>query len=479
MAPAAALQRTAWAEAKCDPPCTECEKCVTKTCKPVPEGRKCRRGFCRGGICRAGASECSVSDGGAVSIDTAAEFRDDTLRVVQTTQPFDDDGNTKGTLDVTFAGDPVVSIATESAGGTVKVTVKYGDAFRGIKLSHFTNNGTTITGDIDGRAIVPLPVGADPNRATFQDGAPPPTIKVNPDLVDGVAAVLRQAEQGAAECTPSAARGLTTERHAKGLHHKRSHHKRAHGKGSSGKPLHASDHPEDSLGCLALYVPCTLEDTDCVAAAASGCTITLFGYGICVAIALGLCALKAEKCRRKIRHNAPCCPVRCGGDPENSLFGSDPGCCEEGESCLDPGSSTSFCCPPGRTGCGGECCPNGACIQGSCCAPPNGSVCGGQCCQGAFSRCCGGNTCCTGTCIGGTCCPSPNFDCGGFCCQGGNACCNNRCCAPNQVCDPTTHNCRDADPCPKRCDNGECCEEGRVCCGGASGGQSCVDVCVH
>jgi hypothetical protein len=459
----------------CAPSCSECEKCVNKTCRPVPDGRVCRRGRCRGGICRAGESECAVAAGGAAQIVTEAEFRNDTLRSLATVQPLEDGGGTRSRIDVTFAGDLVLAIETERSSGALTVVVTYGDAFRGIRRARLTDDGATVSGDIDGRAVVLPPGSSDPSQLRFVDGGPPPVIKVNPDLMDAVAALLRQAEQGAKECDapqPEARVASARQRAAgKGRRGARRHRKTRRSRGHRSAAIRAEAHPEEDFACLALYVPCQTDLLSCEYGAVTGCVGSLFFYVACVLAATGICAVKAEQCRRAVRHNAPCCPVRCGGDAQGEIYGSDPSCCENGETCLDPGSNSSACCPPGQTGCDGECCPNGACIGGSCCKAPTGSVCGNQCC-GGLDVCCGGDTCCTGSCIGRECCQSPSVACGRSCCRPGETCCNGVCCATGQVCDRPTQLCRNADPCPKRCINGLCCPEDKVCCG-----EFCVDVC--
>jgi hypothetical protein len=467
LAPAAAFRESASAKKKCDPPCGDCRKCVNTRCRPVPDGRKCRRGRCLDGRCVAGdTGDCAVSDDNAVSVVTEARFRDDTLRTVGTVQPFEDVGGTSSRIDVTFAGEPVLAIETERTPSALTVVVTYGDAFRGIRRARLTDDGTTVSGDIDGRAVV-LPAGSsDPSELRFVDGEPPPDVKVNPDLMDAVAALLRQAEQGAKACAPEGSELRAASAGQRGPSGKGRAGKRRRSQGRRGAAVGAEANPEDDIECILLYIPCQSDLLSCEYGAATGCAGSLFFYVACALIATGICAVKAEQCRRTARHNAPCCPVRCGGDAEGEIFGSDPSCCEEGESCLDPASNLSACCPPGERGCGGECCPNGSCIGGSCCKPPTGSVCGTQCCAG-FDRCCGGTTCCTGSCIGSQCCQTPSTVCGDRnCCRPGETCCNGLCCAVGQVCDQTTNRCRDADPCPKQCPNGECCPEGMVCCPG-------------
>jgi hypothetical protein len=122
-----------------------------------------------------------------------------------------------------------------------------------------------------------------------------------------------------------------------------------------------------------------------------------------------------------------CCPVNCGGAGDIATpIGA---CCESGESCLSP-STTSFfssghvaiCCSSGQTPCGGvECCgSNSTCMStGSggpqqCCTPSQINA-QGQCCPNGINfvtdQCCGIFGACT---AGGTC--SGSNQCVNGCC---------------------------------------------------------------
>lgn len=513
MMPAGLAEKVGWArksrkprkKKKCKPRCKACKTCKKGKCRSSRNGTRCSGGTCFNGVCFGGSGKCTESPEGAVSLVTETTVNGQTLRATQTSQPLGEQGETAGNLDLTLGGDPLLTIETEGAGGSVTVTVTYGNAFGGIRRSRFTNDGQTVTGEIDGRAIQPLPTNGNPNQVQFADGGPPPTIDIDPDLARALDALIKQVHRAASDCDPArhARQYAVSPRLEKAATRRRKSKSGASRRNRVALHPEPREHPEDDFECLAHYALCNYDYNECVSGAAGGCALALFGYGICVAIALGVCILKAEDCRRGKRHNAPCCPVRCGGDPENSLFGSDPSCCEEDEACLDPRSNQSGCCPRGATPCGGQnccradetcspdgsccgagsvlcggvCCPNAGCLGGECCEAPNG-VCGGQCCP-PFSTCCGGQ-CCNGSCVGGSCCEPPARQCGNTCCDG--QCCNGRCCPANQGCDPVNGLCvvrcgqfqRTCESLPgmptcclfdeECCQNGSCCPPGTECC---------------
>ena len=423
VAPAAVRDEPAGSKKKPCPPCKKRKKGKCK--KKLPDGAPCRGGTCQGGACVSGGP-CSASAGKAVSVVAATTYAGKSLQATQTMQPFGAAGQTSSQLDFTLGNSPLLTVKTTGNGGVVTVNFIYGDAFRGIRRAQFTNDGSTITGEIDGRAINAMPAGADPNSATFQDGGPPPNVQVDPKLQAAIASAWEQLEQAAANCN-GAARGAKTRS------------RRSEGEGGD---VHAEANPQQSVGCLALYIPCQTGYVGCLAGSA-GCAALIFAAPICVAAVVLTCTYAAAVCRRVVRLGATCCPVKCGGnqDPANP-FGDDPSCCEQGETCLDPNSNRSGCCPPGKSNCAGQCCTNGKCVNGFCCESPQ-FVCGNQCC-GGFANCCGGqcctgsccgnSLCCPGVCNGGVCCNNGSFPCGSGCCPTDRACCNGVCCNAGASC---------------------------------------------
>jgi hypothetical protein len=289
-------------------------------------------------------------------------------------------------------------------------------------------------------------------------------------LSDAIRATWKKLEQAAGNCDATRTNSKSAPQPKKADHGRRHTSRRKRATDDLGG-VQVEEHPEDDLECIALYVPCETASVVCIAGAASGCVASFFGYPICLAAALLGCAYAFGVCRRGVRLGGTCCPVRCGGNLDAlNPFGQDPGCCEEGETCLHPNSVTSPCCPPGRINCGGECCLSGSCANGNCCHSPN--VLCGTTCVAPFTTCCGGNPC-NGICIGATCCEG-GFNCGGFCCQSGRTCCGNTCCPTpgqvccNGVCCPSGYECQN-NQCVQVCNPGEvpcagqCCTGGRTC----------------
>ena len=439
LAPPGLLERTAWARKH-------------KHKKHKKRKKKCKHPPCGG--------PCTVSDGNALSLISKRKFKGKSLSAAQTVQDLSESARAASQLDLTLGGAPLLSVATELAEGGVIVSVTYGNAFKGIKRARFTNDGSTITGDIDGRAINPLPADGDPNAATFADGGPPPDIQVDPDLAKAIEQLLQQAKQDAAHCAASrrAPMGSARERAPRA-------------------------HPENSAACLALYIPCESAFAICLYGVGGGCAAALFGYPICVAIGVAACGYAALQCRKSIRYSETCCPVRCGGSDPLNVFGEDPQCCEKGETCLDPDSNQTICCPPGTSNCAGACCPNGRCLNnGFCCEDPS-FICGNECCGGlgkccgnqcCFGDCCGGSVCCHGVCNGGVCCNPGSFPCGTGCCD--TVCCNN-----NTTCCPAGADCIN-NQCVQVCTvnefpcKGACCSKAQYtdCCDWGCGTGACT-----
>ncbi len=424
-----------------------------------------------GGTCTTGAAG---EQGSSVTQTSQTSFNGQILQATQTVQPVGANHATASQLDVTLAGAPLLTIAIAGQDRAVTVTITYGAALQGIQRAQFVNDGTTITGDIDGRAIVPLPATSDPSKTRFADGAPPPDVQVDPDLAKAIQTLLHQAHQAAKTCRPAPATAAARRR-----------------------GMRPTSHPEENAGCLALYIPCASGQTICLYGVAGGCVAALFGYGICVGIGVAACEYAALVCRKTVRVGGTCCPVTCGGSTDvANPFSDDPSCCEHGETCVNPDSNQSACCPagtqacagvncckpdetcqpngqccaPGASLCGEVCCPNGSCQNGQCCDLPN-VTCGAACCA-PFSSCCAGQ-CCTGICTNGICCVAPATYCNGSCCA--NTCCNGVCCPAGQSC--VNGNCAVVCTvphyaCPNVPGNPPCCLTAHTCCPGVG----CCDI---
>src|SRR5215212_1645947 len=274
--------------------------------------------------------------------------------------------------------------------GTIEIV--YGKAYKGIARANFTSDGETVSGTVDGRAIVPFAASTQPTSIQFQDGQPAPNMSLSPTLNRQLTQLYAKAAAQAEVCS-----GVSAQLH-------------------------------DSRLCLTCVAGCAAAAVLALKGSVAGCTaasaLCLFGapacFAGCMAVALVATGLGAEVCVDICARN-PCCAVPC------HHTNGDPFCCEEGETCLRPG----VCCRAGLTPCGGQdCCPSpDRCVRGTCCLHPN-FVCGSTC-VGPFTTCCGGTTVCNGTCIGSSCCASPSRPCGTGteCCTSDRACCGDKCCA--------------------------------------------------
>jgi Stigma-specific protein, Stig1 len=397
-----------------------------------------------------------------VSLSLASER--DKLALDQTTTQRLPGGETTTTIDLRLAGNPLVQVdATTSADGT-RVNVQYGAAVRGIKQATFSStDGKTIQGAIDGRAILPFPIGADPHSVRFADGAPPPIVKVKGSTEKAVTRLLKQAHDATATCAPPPVPATpTATRPPKGSAARLLLAPEAL---QTGEPGHHS-FPETSAGCLGCEAVCASAEGICIAVGETGCAASLFFYGLCLAGVLIGCGSIAAGCVAACHvPNFPCCPVTCGHG-----LGS---CCDAGEACLDPTNhvccaeglvpcngiscchpgdtclSDGTCCPGGQATCLNVCCqPGEACQNNSVCCPPSQAVCLSACCQPG-EVCNNGQCCPTGKVCGPNCCDALDdcIDAGrGVCCGGLNKPCNGTCCGPDD-----------------ECVNGACCPLGQVC----------------
>jgi hypothetical protein len=343
----------------------------------------------------------------------------------------------------------VLQITASSQGnGLAAIEILYGKVYKGIARADLTTDGQTVSGSVDGRAIVPFSASAQPQDFQFQDGLPATSATLSPKLNQQLAQLYAKAAAQAEGCT-----GVSAQRH-------------------------------ESLecfsclgGCAAGMTLCALKIKGPCAAASAVCVFAAPAcFAACFVVAFAACGLVSVGCV-DICSRGPCCAVPC------HHTNGDDFCCEEGQTCLRPGA----CCGAGQTPCGGqECCPSAdRCVRGACCLHPN-FVCGSTC-VGPFTTCCGGTTVCNGTCIGSSCCASPSRPCGtgNECCTSDRVCCGNACCASGRIC--VNNQCIVPDPCPgSNLCGGQCCPQGRICCFGVCcvqdkvccGGQGCVDICI-
>jgi hypothetical protein len=323
------------------------------------------------------------------------------------------------------------SVITFDSNGTSTLQFRYGRAFTGIARADLVNDGQTVSGTVDGRAIVPFPASGQVQPFQFQDGQPAPDTALSEELTQRLAELYAKAETQSEACA---------------------------GAGARAADLHAERHT--SLPCITCVGACAAGATICglklkgpCAAAAAICLVGAAAcFAGCMAIGFAGCALAAVACV-DICAREPCCAIPC------HHTNGDTFCCEEGHTCLRPGA----CCAPGRFACQGQnCCASAErCMPGgACCEHPN-FPCGTSCCGPFTGLCCNG-VCCNGECINGSCCPAPGRRCGNTCCTA--ECCNGVCCNSNQSCISgvcTTVCAPGTSFCPG---NGQCCLSTQTCC---------------
>jgi hypothetical protein len=375
--------------------------------------------------------------------------------------------------------DLLFQISRRSSPGSTMVSVSYGPAFQGIKQSTSTSDGKTVQGTIDGRDTVPMDVKAGLSGLKFKDGAPAPSVRIDPSLKQAIAGILKQGQQAVASC---------------------SHH---------------------SDPCQSCLDACAGADLTCDAAAAISCIASGPAYGLCIAVGVGACMAVYDGCFAVCQApGQPCCATSC---PDGT-------CCETGQTCAKGefgstgGSSSYICCPAGQAVCSNMCCPPGIteCNQGTCCASSWTPTSDGSCCQPHAAVCSAQPGSKTTVCCGlgdlsqgvppsicsteGICCPPLKsgppvpVSCKGVCCEGANdictpegiccpagqpvckgeggfVCCQGGACDANDFCcPPPSHFCNGSNICCPPfnvCCGTVCCDLYSVCLDGGQGKLSC------
>ncbi|MCZ6653070.1 MAG: hypothetical protein O7D91_08580, partial [Planctomycetota bacterium] len=409
---------------------------------------------------------------------------------------------------VTSDGVLVMSIELRGDATRQEVMVEYGTLITGIESSLAIVEDGMLSGMINDREIVPVPVEeADPNLPEFEDGNPAPVVDVPADLQAALIVLFEAAEVASQECDAQNGNSVARVAHTAFQDH-----------GHLSLPSFSSGCIECKLGCLA-------GAGVCAGVAAGACVAALIFYAACKAPACGACLIAYAVCLSVCSADgAPCCPVTCGDScclVDETCLNFDSGlccdagkttcvghsCCSNTESCINAGpeagtccqrapedllcgnaccnsgdictAEISLCCPSDQPPCDGVCCDSGEqCVgETTCCAL--GNICGDACCDEldsgcieSLSLCCSfvtpvcGNKCCGigESCLGGTlCCPSDRV-CAGVCCEAGSGCnaqntceacpnANEKFCSESGTCCPTTKVCSPiADLC---CDAGE------------------------
>jgi hypothetical protein len=356
---------------------------------------------------------------------------------------------------------------TSVPGRATRLEFDWGPLVDGANAGVFEVENGTITGNIDGRAFVPFPVGADPASVRFLDGRPAPRVRAEGLGFGTLKHFREQVEEAMKECE-RVNLGPSSESLSQALENQ--------------DPGHFSP-TYDTLECDG----CKAGVTAAGVLGGIACCAATFGIGCGVCIAADAAAVAAGilACEQS---NA-CCPVACGdGIGSTCCFGDETclngaglccsagtqtcaglACCASDQSCIDAGPQRGTCCPDGSV-CGQTCCESGSVCQnaatGQCCRPDK--LCGSVCCgSGPISV-----LSCANPALS-LCCPDGQADCGGQCCGGANReCRNGQCvlrptieCGGRIVCvDPATGQ-QIVDDCPPSSNNDPgFCNLGSGCC---------------
>jgi len=452
----------------------------------------------------------TTNQGTTVSFSVQSRFRGKALAVVGTIGSSRPTGcpnpshcsQSNSDVRITFGGTEILHITTMATTGAVDpetiatLNLAYGPPFKGVRMATIRLFHNTLTGNVDGRDILPQPTAAPPNPLQsppfkFRDGGPPPRLSVDPALADAARGLLDEAQEKIKACQK--ANPLAAPRHAgadlsggqTAVYDVAGHFGR-----TTLDPPVRSEMVLENLGHIQLAQQTSEQCTNCqnnceeVTAGCNAAAIASCFFGPECLIAGATCITNDVVCHDGCdSHGGACCPTVCGDICCDGFCCG--GCCASGNLCSNnvccspdrpvgcpsgPGF-TAHCCPQGQQCCGQACCPPGQhCSAGQCC-PDGQDLCGSACCP--TGQCQPGNICCppgqpicskrTVCCAGGDCdkndicCSPPNHVCGGICCPPFHLCCNNVCCQLNDQC--VNGNC-----CPPvRSCGGICCPQGQSC----------------
>lgn len=214
---------------------------------------------------------------------------------------------------ITRKEDVILVTNYNASGGVVNITVDYGPEFHGIQHAHFMLSGQVVTGEVDGRSIVPMSTASDPNTLAFQDGLPMPKVVLNQNTETAIAQLRNSAAQAPSTCFGPPP--LTQAAETASL--------------SSPDMGHPSL-PDTTAACFGCNLLCQVNSTACVVATMTGC-IVAFPVPVsivCVIIGTVACVSYAVECLDDCSAaGGDCCPVECGNANEGA-------CCLSNETCL-------------------------------------------------------------------------------------------------------------------------------------------------
>jgi hypothetical protein len=440
------------------------------------------------------STSCTATDGSGAANEAIVRLST-TLDgyMLSATSEFDPGTSTSTTTYAIRRGATLVLTKTRRATpATTTTEVELGAAFEGARRVSFREDGTTLRGSVDGRAIVPVDV-AHPRvegGIEFADGGSVPNVKVDDPtraaihgLIDRVTADAPATCLGGvpqltgADVRTRAVDALVTALGRSNVQANAPVPPIAPG-GIKVDDLTVSFAPEGVPPVSASSVqnnPIQFETPNCQTCQNNCITnviIELIPEGSqlcslgCLIPFVGACAQKLCSDLGTCDNNETCCgnlccgpgtacgnsalgtccpndhPVGCGNSTGVTCFKAGSTCCgnldvacPSGQVCGNV-STTATCCTKGNLSTSGQCCQN--------------SPCGGQCCDSG--TCLNNTTCCFGpVASGNTCCGITDSVCNGSCCAGSctssGACCStvvcgSACCGADQVClDPGSSSC--------------------------------------
>jgi hypothetical protein len=421
------------------------------------------------------------------------------LNATSTVDPASGAASTRWT--VSAGGTPVVSKMFEVRGASTTYVITLEPGAAGSHSATVVNDGQTVTGNVDGHALVPVRLDAPPASGGLRlaDGTEVPTAELPGDLQQPLFGLLDKARADASAVCPgnsvssptsnllaslayayASASALPASVAALGSRPSTVASVTISATGATGVPSIELASGQNNLAeyntpdCITCEQQCvgnsflaliTLDTSQFF------CGPTCFVPSpfsktciekVCPEVGLGTCDGDQTCCGSGCcganeacgdSTNGICCPasnpVACGFAGGNGAL-----CFPAGSTCCS--ADLTFACPAGQscttTSTGPGCCPNShVAADGACC---QNAPCGGSCCD--QGTCVGGTTCCSGPVTpGGQCCSFGESVCNGACCGGtctsngtccatgtGSTACGSACCGPTQVClDASTSTC--------------------------------------
>ena len=442
-------------------------------------------------------------------------------------------------LDTTIVldGKPVLEISSRTSTSSTQYQMKISNAFGVKQATLITDDGKTIHGEVDGRALLPFVPGPD-TRLKFADGKPfvghpqkdvsdaisaafsqaahdvdrcvpgpatgarEPSIAFDREAEPAMVAVAAQADELAMGAVPSPSRIGTTQYFTD----KNGVHVNWFGPAGCGTPLSAMNgNAVFNPGCIACGNRCTSNSNACEAENWAKCVACFFtGYG-CMGCyqALYGCSSKDYSCLSNCNATRACLGQVCAGWNQPAASLSPYLTCSRRHVCV-----SNF--PIGQ---GGYCCPDAFPVPCPGSWPVGGSPGGDQTLIGLAEQnnfCCFKDDVCLelaaygkSNCQNGNflfqCCPK-KLVCGhaqsaghykGYCCPPGTICYDGtNCCNPLKMCPGINPGETSAKPgakktcCENLCHNGLCCNGkwcGDTCCAGddrCGFGGKCLSLCL-